>query len=125
MRGKQDAPTAVFNSLLCRGGASFNCRHVVEEPGRDSRELGPHEPQREIAPRSAHGRPVLAMGGYHCRRCRQYLGCYWCAQRLSELICLRCHDWATDEAEKVHGAVISRELAAAKVHDVIAGIGGT
>ena len=121
-KSKQLTPPSNGEFRLCRGGRSFMCRKVIEEPGKDSGHLGPHQPQREISPRTTSG-PVLAAGGYHCRRCNQYLGCYWCAQRLSELVCLNCHDWADDAGEREHGKMISRELAAAKVGELVAGIG--
>lgn len=96
------------SSFLCRGGLSFGRRYVVKyEPPKETRELGSHEP---IEPR-------------YCRRCKVYLGCKFCAQRPSELICVRCHDWATDEAEEEHGPMVSRDLAASKVRQLTAGIG--
>ena len=88
------------NKFQCRGGPSFGCKHIVSyEPGKDSKALGPHEP---VEPR-------------RCKRCRVYLGCKLCAQIPSELICLRCHDWATNEAEQEHGAMVNRGLAASKL----------
>jgi hypothetical protein len=80
---------------LCRGGNSFNERPVVETADEKSFSLGPHEPERAV----------------NCRRCHQYMGCRWCAQKPDELVCRNCHDWATDEAERRHGKMDPRKAA--------------
>ena len=95
---------AIEDKLLCRGGQSFNCRRIVEEPGRDSYQLGPHDTNHR-------GRDTRL----YCRRCSAYMGCFWCAQQPPELVCLRCHDWATDAGERRHGKMVNPELARDKL----------
>lgn len=52
---------------------------------------------------------------FYCRRCRAYMGCEFCAQRRSELVCWRCHDWALNDGERAHGRMADRDRAAQKV----------
>lgn len=78
---------------ICNGGRSFNCK-----------KLGPHDNPKHKA---------------WCRNCGAYMGCFWCRQRNTELVCLNCHDWALDAGEREHGKMVSRELAAAKVKEIL------
>ena|SRR3990167_8005366 len=95
------------SGILCHGGPSFGCRYVVSyEPPKDSRAIGPHIP----------------VNPQRCRHCRVYLGCKFCAQIPSELICLRCHDWATDEAETEHGNMLPYKPAA-EIKTLVGNIG--
>lgn len=34
------------------------------------------------------------------------MGCIWCAQTKTELLCLKCNNWATKEALAKHGDII-------------------
>lgn len=88
---------------LCRGGRSFGCKKISETADAESRTLGPHEARH---PRT-------------CRRCHAYMGCFICAHPPVELVCLNCHDWATEEAEREHGKMISRVSVQAKMRPVI------
>jgi len=72
-----DTPTAV----TCKGGKSFGCRRL--------------EPHQTTTARK-----------FHCWRCHADLGCRLCALAVTELICLRCHDNGSAEAEDRHGPMI-------------------
>jgi hypothetical protein len=76
---------------LCRGGRSFGCKKIVGDAEKEGPVLGPHK---------------TTNGGYRCRFCNEYMGCKLCAQSPSELVCLRCHDWAMDAGEKKHGRMV-------------------
>ena len=122
-KSKSVIPPSNGEFRTCKGGRSFNCQTVIEEPGVDSRFLGPHQPQREISPRAARNQgPVLAPGGYHCRKCNAYMGCYWCAQRKSELVCLSCNDWALDDGEAEHGRMIHDRQLGSDCLKIVTGI---
>jgi len=93
--------------ILCRGGRSFNCARVMDSANeKDSRALGPHEAKAPV----------------YCRRCKLYMGCFWCAQCPAELACLNCRDWATDEAEREHGRIVPRDSTAIRVRELAAGV---
>ena len=70
---------------LCRGGGSHACRRGAHEAG-------------------------LA---YRCRSCGGYMGCSKCAQKVAELFCLDCGDWALDAGERRHGRPVRDRAAAA------------
>ena len=56
---------------------------------------------------------------YTCRKCKRDLGCDYCAQRPSELICTACHDWAMIEGLREHGPMVPRERAVGMVKDLL------
>lgn len=73
-------------SVLCVGGRSFGCRRME---------------------------PHATTNKYYCYRCNADLGCKLCAQPLNELICLRCRDNGSQEAEDKHGRMVrDRDLGA-------------
>ena len=92
--------------VLCRGGRSFICKRISEEPGKDSPALGPHEAKQPI----------------YCRRCKAYMGCFWCAARPAELICLNCRDWARDDGEREHGPMLVRQVVVERVHELVGAV---
>ena len=97
--------TDSLTGYLCKGGFSFGRRKVLSyDPPKDSKDIGPHETFFE-------GHDTRR----YCRRCHTYMGCKFCAQRDSELVCLRCHDWALPEGEAEHGKMLNRDLILAKV----------
>ena len=80
---------------VCRGGNSFGCR-------------------REEHPKSQKHADI------YCFRCGDRMGCYLCVQIARELVCLRCNDWATKIALKVHGPVVgSFEMRREKLNKAI------
>ena len=70
----------------CRGGYSFGCRHEPHDFGKVKNVL--------------------------CYKCSTRLGCSFCVERVTELICNRCHDWASKEALDKHGRMVPREKGA-------------
>lgn len=48
---------------------------------------------------------------YTCRRCGEWMGCAVCLEDVAGLVCKQCHDWANDLSERVHGRMVSRDLA--------------
>lgn len=56
---------------------------------------------------------------YHCRTCKTYMGCSKCAQMPSELVCLRCGDWAMEEGEKEHGRMMKDREAGAEALRIV------
>jgi hypothetical protein len=88
---------------LCHGGKSFNCKKIVIGSGEsEGPTLAAHMAIKWE--REKDGSPVK--GGYHCRFCNEYMGCKMCAERPSELVCLRCNDWALNAGEKKHGRMV-------------------
>lgn len=66
---------------VCHGGNSFGCKHDEH--------------------------PISAkIPDIFCYRCDERMGCYSCVQIARELLCLRCHDWATRIAMRVHGPIV-------------------
>lgn len=88
---------------LCRGGRSFNCKRTSESADPDGRILGPH--QRSL--------PV------YCRKCDLYMGCSVCAERIDDMVCLRCNDWATDAAERQHGKMVPHDVALRELKKIV------
>jgi hypothetical protein len=82
---------ALTGGDLCRGGRSYGCKKIIGDTETEGPTLGPHK---------------KVSGGYYCRFCEEYMGCKLCAQNPSELVCLRCHDWALDVGEKKHGRMV-------------------
>lgn len=64
----------------CTGGLSFDCRHA-EHP-------------------QSTKRPDI-----FCYRCQARMGCLLCCDRPSELICLKCHNWAHKAGLERHGNI--------------------
>ncbi len=62
----------------CHGGNSFGCMHEEHKLADD----------------------------VFCFRCDERMGCRRCVQIARELLCLRCHDWATRIALRVHGPIV-------------------
>ena len=83
--------TSLADQNLCQGGRSWGCRH-------------------EEHPKSQK-RPNI-----YCYRCGERMGCFLCVQIPEELLCLRCHDWATEKAMGKHGPiVVDKKMAIQKV----------
>lgn len=37
------------------------------------------------------------------------MGCSWCCELAKNLVCLKCHDWATRAALREHGRMVPRD----------------
>lgn len=44
-----------------------------------------------------------------CFKCKTFMGCTLCCEIPRELLCLRCHDWATSAALEQHGHIVRQE----------------
>lgn len=75
----------------CVGGQSYGCKHEEHEKSKQWPDI-------------------------ICYRCHVRMGCGWCVQIPRELLCLRCHDFATAIAMKFHGPVVqSRDRRLAEI----------
>lgn len=82
-----------IESVRCKGGQSFRCNH------------GPYKIWDSFSDTHSRHR-----NHYSCRNCGAYMGCEKCCQIPEELVCLRCHDWATADGEREHGKMLSKDL---------------
>lgn len=82
-----------IESIKCKGGISFRCNH------------GPYKIWDGFS--ETHDRHK---NNYYCRNCKAYMGCEKCCHIVTELICLRCHEWPLADGEREHGKMLSKDL---------------
>ena len=102
-------------SAICIGGAAHGC--YLREPHRFVTPKGYSEwiiPQSRSEKVQRLKYPLdkdTSKRAYRCRKCHGFMGCSSCAGAIENLVCSNCRDWANDIAEKVHGKMVSSDLA--------------